>query len=264
MEPRGDWLAQCASWKSRYPVIPPPWPFIPNHSSSRLSTYSFTSSLLSRLPPHFNLVSGSSGSAIEIFLMTSSLSPRRRIYHTAGLGSMGFGIPAALGVCLANGQPTVCVDGDAGFMLNIQDLETIRRLNLPITFFVLNNNGYASIRASQTAHFGKPTIGCTEETGMSTPNLEHIANAYGFTYDWINTERGIEVEFMYWDPRPRIVNVLSIPDEPRIPRLVSTLLPEGSFSTPPLEDLWPNLPPEELASNMIHRTHPQSPHSVLL
>ena len=105
-------------------------------------------------------------------------------FHTTALGSMGFGIPAAIGACLGGGsRPTVCVDGDGGFQFNIQELETVKRLNLPIKFFVLNNEGYGSIRASQKVFFGETVIGCDEATGQTLPDVRKVAAAYGIRTD---------------------------------------------------------------------------------
>ncbi len=102
------------------------------------------------------LVSGSSGSGIEIFLLACPTRNGQRIYHTAGLGAMGYGLPMSLAVCIGGGRRrTILVDGDGGFQFNIQELETASRLNLPVKFFILNNDGYASIRASQTGYFGR-------------------------------------------------------------------------------------------------------------
>ena len=112
------------------------------------------------------LVSGSSGAGIEIFLLACPTRNGQRIYHTAGLGSMGYGLPMSLAVCIGGGyRRTILVDGDGGFQFNIQELETASRLKLPVKFFVLNNNGYASIRASQTGYFGKANIGATPAPG---------------------------------------------------------------------------------------------------
>src|SRR5258707_5199524 len=93
---------------------------------------------------------------------------------------MGYGLPASIGVCIAGGRRrTICVDGDGGFQFNIQELETVARLKLPIKFFVLNNNGYASIRASQQNYFGTASIGCDDRTGLTVPDICKVATAYG-------------------------------------------------------------------------------------
>jgi len=88
--------------------------------------------------------------------------------------------PTAIAVAIANpGREVIAVDGDGGFMFNIQELETIHRLQLPIKFFVLNNDGYSSIRASQTAFFGKASIGADRNTGTTIPDLCKIGASYG-------------------------------------------------------------------------------------
>ena len=104
----------------------------------------------------------------------------QRLYHTAGLGSMGYAIPMAIAVAIANpGREVIAVDGDGGFQFNIQELETIHRLQLPIKLFVLNNDGYSSIRASQAAYFGAATIGADRNTGLTIPNLSKVGASYG-------------------------------------------------------------------------------------
>ena len=160
---RSAWLQRCDDWKRRYPIV------LPEHRTPELvSVYHLAEVLGQELGANDRVVSGSSGSAIEVFLLAYKARKGRRVFHTAGLGAMGFGIPASIGVCLGSGgKKTVCVDGDGGFQLNIQELATIAHLKLPIKLFVLNNGGYASIRATQSAYFGGPNIGCDAHTGIS-------------------------------------------------------------------------------------------------
>ena len=200
------------------------------------------------------MISGSSGSGIEIFLFACPTRTGQRIYHTAGLGAMGTAIPASIGVCLAgNRGRTVCVDGDGGFQFNIQELETVARLNLPIKFFVLNNNGYASIRASQANYFGKASIGCDSGTGLTVPNISKVAAAYGLHTAVIEDQTDLrnQVRRVLETPGPIVCDVRVIPDEARGPRLSSAQKPDGSFVSKPLEDLWPFLDRQEFLANMI-------------
>ncbi|MGA3214052.1 MAG: thiamine pyrophosphate-binding protein [Terriglobales bacterium] len=142
---RKCWLQLCEEWKQRYPLVQP------GHRGpeGRVSIYNLAEVIGAEVSPDDQIVSGSSGSAIEIFLLAYRARAGQRVFHTAALGAMGFGLPASIGVCLASGrQRTVCVDGDGGFQFNIQELATVARLGLPIKFFILNNRGYASIRAS--------------------------------------------------------------------------------------------------------------------
>jgi acetolactate synthase-1/2/3 large subunit len=145
------------------------------------------------------------------------------------------------------------VDGDGGFQFNIQELETVRRLKLPIKFFILNNDGYASIRASQQAYFGAAQIGANEATGLTVPELAKIAASYEIPsrviYD--QTRLREEVREILATPGPMVVDVRVIPDESRAPRLQSYQRADGSMASKPLEDLWPFLSREEFLENMI-------------
>ena len=165
---RSAWLKQCAEWKTKFPIV--------NHehrAPGPVSVYNLAEVISKEVDPSDLIVSGSSGSAIEIFLFAYPTRRSQRIFHTAGLGAMGFGLPASIGVALAGAKRTICVDGDGGFQFNIQELETVARLNLPIKFFILNNGGYDSIRNSQRNYFGKASIGCDAATGMTIP--KHFA-----------------------------------------------------------------------------------------
>lgn len=249
---RAEWNQRCADWKTRYPLVTaehrtPEGPVSIYHLAEVIGTETTGSDVM---------VSGSSGSGIEIFLLACPTRTGQRIYHTAGLGAMGYGIPSSIAACLAHGRArTVCVDGDGGFQFNIQELETVARLGLPIKFFVLNNDGYASIRASQTNYFGQATIGCDSRTGVTVPDLSKVAAAYNLQSVVIADQSDLrrDVRRVLEMPGPVVCDVHVIPDEVRAPRLSSVQRPDGSFVSKPLEDLWPFLDREEFLSNMIVR-----------
>ena len=247
---RTFWKNRCAEWKARYPVV------LPEHQTpgGRVSVYNFAHIMSEELSEGDYIVSGSSGSAIELFLLAFRVKEGQRVFHTAALGAMGFGIPAAIGACVAgNRRPVVCVDGDGGFQFNIQELETVARLQLPIKFFVFNNEGYASIRASQAAFFGAPRIGCDTATGQTLPDLRRVAEAYGLATDLIQDQTNLraEIQRVLRRPGPVVCDVHVILDEVRQPRLSSIQREDGSFESKPLEDLWPFLPRDEFESNML-------------
>jgi acetolactate synthase-1/2/3 large subunit len=255
LEPRNRdrWKARCANWKQRYPVV------LEEHGTpgGPVSTYNLAKVLGDELSPGDFIVSGSSGSGIELFLLAFDVKPKQRIFHTTALGSMGFGIAAAIGASLAGGRKrTVCVDGDGGFFFNVQELETVARLGLPITFFVLNNDGYASIRASQTNYFGAAKIGCDAGTGQTLPDICRVAEAFGVATDRIADQSNLRAELrrVLSRPGPLVCDVTMVRDEVRAPRLSSVQLPDGSFVSAPLEDLWPFLDRDEFAANMSEVT----------
>jgi acetolactate synthase-1/2/3 large subunit len=247
---RSAWKQRCVEWKARYPVIQ----FEHRKPEGPVSMYHLAEALQDTLPDNTPIVSGSSGSAIELFLLALRVKPGQRVFHTTALGAMGFGIAASIGVCMANGRrPVVCVDGDGGFQFNIQELETVSRLQLPITFFVLNNDGYASIRISQTSFFGSPRIGCNRETGQSLPDIRKVAQAYGLKTDTIRDQSDLRADLRRVLARggPLVCDTIVLPDELRGPRLSSVQRADGSFVSKPLEDLFPFLPREEFHSNML-------------
>jgi acetolactate synthase-1/2/3 large subunit len=244
------WNVRCTDWKTRYPIV------TAEHRKPEgpVSMYHLAEALQDVLPDDVPIVSGSSGSAIELFLLALKVKAGQRVFHTTALGAMGYGIAASIGVCMANGRrPVVCVDGDGGFQFNIQELETVHRLKLPITFFVLNNDGYASIRTSQTNFFGSPRIGCSEETGQSLPDIGKVAAAYGLQTDVILDQTNLRAELRRVLGRggPLVCDTHVLPDEFRGPRLSSVQRADGSFVSKPLEDLYPFLSREEFRSNML-------------
>ena len=244
-----SWTGRCARWKHEYPIVT-----AEHRAPGRVSIYHLAEVLGAQTKPDDLMVSGSSGSGIEIFLFATPTRTGQRIYHTAGLGSMGFGLPASIGVCLAGGRRrTICVDGDGGFQFNIQELETVARLQLPIKFFVLNNDGYASIRASQANFFGRASIGCDAETGLTLPDLSKIAAAYGLSSVVIEDQSDLAgaVRRVLEMPGPVVCDVRVLADEARAPRMTSVQLPDGSFVSKPLEDMWPFLERDEFLANML-------------
>jgi acetolactate synthase-1/2/3 large subunit len=246
----GPWIDRCADWKTRYPVVTAEH----RKPEGRVSVFNLAEVIGTAVKAEDRLVVGNSGSAIEIYLLACPTVHSQRLYHTAGLGAMGYAVPMAIAVAIANpGREVIAVDGDGGFMFNVQELETIHRLQLPIKFFVLNNDGYSSIRASQIAYFGKATIGADRHTGITIPDLSKIGASYGLGTHVIRDQSDLAAQVRHvLDMKGAVVcDVNVLPDEVRAPRLQSHQRPDGSFVSKPLEDLFPFLPREEFLANMI-------------
>jgi acetolactate synthase-1/2/3 large subunit len=244
------WNKRAEVWKTRYNVVTDEH----RQPSGLVSIYNLAEVIGTESKQTDKLVSGSSGSGIEIFLLACPTRTGQRIFHTAGLGSMGYGLPMSIAVSIGAGnRQTILVDGDGGFQFNIQELETVRRLGLPIKMFVLNNDGYASIRASQKAYFGSAQIGADAATGITVPDLSKVAASYGIASRVIHDQTRLreEVREILAMPVPVVVDVRVIPDEVRAPRLQSYQRADGSFVSKPLEDLFPFLSREEFMENMI-------------
>ena len=256
MREHNAWNARCADWKTRYPVVTEEH----RKAQGRVSVFNLAEVIGTEVGAKDKLVVGNSGSAIEIYLLACPTLHSQRLYHTAGLGAMGYAVPMAIAVAIANpGREVIAVDGDGGFMFNIQELETISRLQLPIKFFVLNNDGYASIRASQRAYFGESKIGADRISGLTVPDLSRVGAAFGLGTAVIENQEDLRTDIrkVLEMNGPVVCDVRVLQDEMRAPRLQSYQKPDGSFVSKPLEDMFPFLPREEFLANMIVKPLPE-------
>lgn len=247
---RSCWLRRAKEWQTRYPVVLPEyW-----EQSTHVNTYVLIDVLSDELSADDVLVPGSSGPCSDIFMQAFRVKTGQRVVNAPGLGAMGTGLPGSLGACLASGhRRTVCVNGDGGFQLNIQDLETVRRLNLPIKYFVLCNGGYASIMTSQRTHFQGRYVASEPSSALTLPDIVKVAAAYGIHTAEIRNHQdlhsGIREVLSYNGPVVCAVNVSA--EQATAPRATSTLRPDGSLVSRPMEDMWPLLSRDEFLENMI-------------
>lgn len=242
------WRAQIATWRARYPLLQA------DHADDThgVSMYHFTDRLSDLLAEGDVIAPGSSGFASELFLLNLRLKKDQRCFHNRGTGSMGFGVPAAIGACLAAGRKqTICVDGDGGVQMNIQELATLAAQQLPIKCFVINNQGYASIRTSQNAHF-KLLVGADATSGLKLPDLQQLASAYGVGYARIDSHAGLDDQLnaVLKQQGPVVCEIVVQIEEARVPRVMTRIDEQGKPVTGALEDLYPFLPREEFAAQM--------------
>ncbi len=247
---RNEWLLRCKEWKDKYPVVLPEyW-----EQKKYVNSYVLTALLSEELTGDDLVIPGSSGAGIDTFWMSFRSKAGQRAFSTGGLGAMGFGVPASIGGCLASGRKrTITVDGDGGFHMNAQELDTVKRLNLPIKYFVLNNQGYASIRNMQRNHFQGHLVACDISSGLSLPDTVKVAKAYGIVSITLvdHTNLRERIREVLETPGPIVCEVMVDPDQPVAPRASSAVRADGSMVSKPLEDLWPFLERKEFLSNMI-------------
>jgi acetolactate synthase I/II/III large subunit len=233
------WTEACGKLRNKYPFVTSD-----KLSSDRgyMSMYAFSHLLSANAPCDAIILSGASGNATEICLNCWHVKDGQRIFHNQGTGSLGLAQPAAIGAALASKRTTVVVDGDGGWPMNIQELETVRRLNLPIKFFVVNNNGYASVRGSQMSAFGRLT-GADPSSGLSLPSIVDVAKAFGIESRRITNieEANATLPRVFENDGPVVCEVVVDPNEPREPRVASHQLPDGSWESDDLSDMTPKV-----------------------
>ena len=245
-----EWLAYAKRMKEAYPVVTDE----ARNQKELVNTYALLDTITEQMSAEDIYVSGSSGTCIDVSMQTFRVKKGQRVFCTKGLASMGFGVPATIGACLAGGRRrTVCVNGDGGFQMNIQELETIRRLNLPIKIFVLNNQGYAQIHATQKNIFRGHYVACDADSHLTLSPISAVAAAYGLKTVQIHSNAELEEkvrEALAYDG-PVICETMVPIDLSAFPKQVSYKRSDGQMESLPLEYMNPPLAQEEFEQNML-------------
>ena len=247
---RPAWLSQVRAWRERYPVVLPEYWEQPEY----VNNYVFIQVLAEEMGAEDLLIPGSSGACSEITMQAFTVKAGMRIFNSEGLGPMGFAIPAAIGGCLASGgKRTVTIDGDGGFQMNSQELETLRRLHLPVKCFVLNNDGYGSIRATQRSYFESRFVASNPSSGLTFPSLSALGAAYGIPVYRIGGHGDLRhtVRQVLNADGPVLCEVMISPEQFTSPKVASMQRANGTMASKPLEDLWPFLDRDEFRANML-------------
>lgn len=180
---------------------------------------------------------GSSGGAPCAFYQAFKIKQGQRVSNVSTIGAMGADIPMALGAAMATERRVICPTGDGGFQQNVQELETVRRLVLPINFFVMNNNGYNSIRNMQNVRFDGHQVGCDPDSGFTMPNLEELADAYRISYYPMHKLDDLEP---LCNSFPVICEVFISPEWQQFPRVMASTV-DGKLRTDDMQDMTPKL-----------------------
>jgi len=243
-----SWLQRCQGWKLKYPVVLPEY----KDCKDAVNSFYFVEVLSEKLSEKAVVVTDM-GTSFTCTMQTFKTKLGQRLSTSSGHASMGFGLPGAIGACIGNNRKdTICISGDGGLQMNIQELQTIVHYNLPIKLFVLNNNGYLTIKATQQNHFGR-FVGAEQSSGVTCPDIIKIANAYGLPNVRIaNTEElNLKIDSVLQAPGPMICEIIMEENQPLIPRVSSLKKPDGTIISKPIEDLYPFLSREEFLENMI-------------
>ncbi|MBI2065066.1 MAG: thiamine pyrophosphate-binding protein [Candidatus Yanofskybacteria bacterium] len=244
-----DWQSICLRWKERYPTVLPEY----HQQEGSVNSYVFTRTLSEVLPPN-SIIIPDQGGNLTWTIQGFGIKKGHRLFSAFGNSPMGYAMPAAIGAAFAD--PTaniICIDGDGGFQMNIQDLQTIRHYNLPIKMFILNNNSYGIIKQFQEVYFGGRYEATVEQTGYSAPNFVRVAQAYGIRAETIHDHSGIKekiIDIINSD-EPILCDVKLDESQKLIPKLVAVKTGDGRYISKPIEDMIPLLPRDEFMENMI-------------
>ncbi len=241
------WLAWCRKTDKRYPAVLPAY----YERKSPVNPYVFMKELFERLDDEETVVTGN-GSACVVSFQAAVIKKGTRLFTNSGCATMGYGLPAALGISFAKkGKRVVCLDGDGSIQMNLQELQTIVYNNANVKIFVLNNDGYHSMRQTQKNLFHGELAGVSKENGISFPDMEKIAYAYGIPYIRICDIQGIAQKVLLTmdSPGPAICEVMIDKEQFFEPKLSSKVMPDGKIVSPEIDDLSPFLSRDEYLEN---------------
>ena len=262
--PGMSWSDTCRMWKERYPVIQPK--HFAHGDDEPANVYALVSVLSSRLKEGQITVVGN-GSACVVGGHAWIVKPGQRFITNSAVAAMGYDLPAAIGAwaasrvsrchsqgCVPEGEDLILLTGDGSIQMNLQELQTIIHHRMNIKIFLINNGGYHSIRQTQKNFFGEPLVGIgVDSRDLSFPDMGKLAAAYGYPYiaAYHNSQLEEAVRKALAMEGPVICEAFVSMDQNFEPKSSAKRLPDGTMVSPPLEDLSPFLPEEEMDANMI-------------
>jgi acetolactate synthase-1/2/3 large subunit len=244
-----EWLKKCNEWKRKYPVCLPQY----GKSKGGINYYHFVDMLNKKLKTNTPVISDA-GSSFYVVSQSVNVKKGQRYITSGALATMGFGLPAAIGVSVASGnRQVVTVTGDGSFQQNIQELQTIVHNNLPIKIFVMNNEGYLSIRSTQRRFFDGRFVGEGIQSGLSFPQTGKIARAYGIKFVKASSNKNLDkaLDDVFDYNGPVICEVMTLENQEIIPTNTAKIRSDGTMVSKPLEDMYPFLDRQEFEKEMI-------------
>ena len=243
------WIKQCNEWKKKYPVCLPEY----KQNKKSLNSYLLIDTLCKHSKKNDIFVSDAGGTYYATCQAIQLTKPGQRYIPSGAMATMGYSLPAAIGISVAtNKGRVIALTGDGSFQQNLQELQTLIEYDLPVKLFVLNNDGYESIRVSQKNYFDNRLIGESNQSGLSFPDTLKIAKAYGIKAVRIRNYQELENKLdgiLNFD-KAVIVDVIIPRDQSIIPTVSSVVNPDGTMSSRPLEDMAPFLDREEYKKNL--------------
>ena len=245
-----DWVHWCRWINNKYPVVQMEyW-----DEAKPINVYNFIKSLSLRTPKNSSVVLAN-GAACVCGLQAYEIRNNVRLFTNAGASSMGYGIAASVGAALAQPEEmTLCIEGDGSIMMNLQEIQTIVQNNLNVKIFVINNDGYHSIKQTQSNIFAaeeRGYCGADKGSGISFPSFKKVAEAFALPYFKIDNLNKLETtldDFLSINSYG-LCEIVTDPNQNFAPKLASKMNSDGTFYTPSLEYMTPFLTDEELEEN---------------
>lgn len=241
---RQQWIEKCGSWKAKWPVMQDS--YRANNDDYKLNLYAVLDAINQYSRPE-DILMGDAGSISYAGPVALNAKQGQRFIFSPAQADMGWALPASIGVAMASDQPVIAIIGDGSFMSNLQELAVVKQHNLNIKFVILNNDGYLSIKNTQTKYFQGRVHGTSSETGLWFPSFMNVASTFGLGYRDMRLAHDLqEFPLLLAQPGPMIIDCQCLSDQEIAP---SQALKNGRQAG--LHDMAPFLTDEELAQEMI-------------
>jgi len=244
-----EWIKHCQNWKQKYPVILPEYK---DHQGS-INSYYFMD-LLSDLLKANDVIVTDMGLSFVGTHQAFRTKTGQKLMTNSGLAPMGWGLPAAVGACIAHGkQQTICLSGEGGLMMNIQELATIMHHKLPIKLFIYNNGGYLTIKQTQQLGFNGRLMGSDEDSGISFPDFVKVAEAHGIPAIRLDSHQNLKenIQKFLEQEGMGVCDLILDNEQEQCPKAINRRKPDGTTEPTVFEDMYPFLSKEEIESNML-------------
>ncbi len=241
------WYNACTNWKRKYPAVLPEF----YDDKKYMNTYVFMDILSDILTENDIVLSGNSLDAVSLY-QAFKIKKGQRVFTNENLGAMGWCLPASIGACVKSRRQTILVTGDGSIQFNIQELATISCYQLPVKIFVINNQGYESIRSTQVNFFKGRFVGSDKFSGVSNPDFRKLAEAYKIPFYMIKNNSQIKraLKKIVKETGPVLCELLVNPDQHRVPKVSSFRRKDGTLESRPIHDMAPFLDRDEVEKNM--------------
>ena len=241
---RQEWIDKCSHWKAKWPVMQPY--MAANNTDNVLNLYAVLYAV-NQYSKYTDILMGDAGSISYAGPTALNAKPGQRFIFSPAQADMGWALPGAIGVSMASEQPVIAIIGDGSFMSNLQELAVVRQHALNIKFVILNNNGYLSIKNTQSKYYEGRVFGTSSETGLWFPDFGDVAKSFDMPYAEIKTADDLATfPELFAQVGPMIIDCKCLWDQEVVP---AQGLKNGRQAG--LHDLTPFLSDEELAEEMI-------------
>jgi len=240
-----EWLSKCVEWKQKWPVMQDE--YRPKDKDRKVNIYAVLDAI-NQYSTSSDILMGDAGSISYAGPVALNAKEGQRFIFSPAQADMGWALPASIGVSIASNQPVIAIIGDGSFMSNLQELAVVKQHNLDIKFVILNNDGYLSIKNTQSRFYEGRVHGTSSETGLWFPNFENIARAFGLQYFRVRTAKDLKTmgDLLSTKGPPIIIDCICLNDQQILP---AQTYRDGRQAG--LHDMAPLLDEEELRNELV-------------